>query len=260
MKQISFTDLYQMSPQELRTLGKDMEIKLAPNAGKETLIESIATENAKREQRLKAKVAASLQQEATSKLKLDDTAGKRPAPEDVAILASKRFYVRFTNTEQPADGPEPGATVEFCKGTFRFALYDGRLHCLPGVLLAEDVGQVPNAKDALVNFFRNAGLPMEANRSQPGARDMAIGVLTRLSLMGQMTTDPKQPPVGTSATYPIFSDSKLPTGETVSQLSGRRKRWGLDIISEAKPDTPFGIVTDEKELSNARHSSLVPLG
>lgn len=181
-------------------------------------------------------------------------------PEDIAILASKRFYVKFINLEQASDGPEPGATVEFTKGTHRFALYDDRIHCLPGVLLAEDVDQVPNVLEALVNFWRNAGLKAEATRSQPGANEMARQVIGRLSIMGTIRLDRARDVNATSATYPVFRDATLPSGERVSQLSGHRKRWDLQIIGDASPDTPFGLVTDSKELNDARHSKLVPLG
>lgn len=259
METITLKDLNEMSGQELKDLAKKMNVKIAPNAGEEVVRDAIFVENAKREQRLKARATAELEQEAVSKLDLSNQAGARPLPEDVAILASKRFYVKFINLEQPADGPEPGATAEFTKGTFGFALYDGRIHCLPGALLAESIEQVPQVLEALTTFFRNAGLPLAKTPRVPGAGDMARSVIARLSIMGQIAVD-KTRQVNTSATYPIFSDVKLPTGEQVSRLTAVRKRWDLQVIGEAAPDTPFGLVTDPQEIDNARNSQLVPLG
>ena len=260
MEQISFKDLSLMSDDELKKLAKELDIKVAPSSGKDTLREAIFIENAKREARLKAKVTAALQQEAAEKLDLTNVSGSRPLPEDVAILASKRWYVKFTNMEQPQDGAEPGASVDFTKGTFRFTLYDDRIHCLPGVLLAEDIEQVPQVFEALKTFFTNAGLPLKPTPRMPGAEDMAKSVIARLSVMGTIRLDDRRDQNATSATYPVFSDATLPSGEKISRLTATKARWKFERISEAKPDSPFGLVTDTQELSHARHSHLVPLG
>ena len=253
-------NLYKMSTEELKELAKELDVKLAPNAGKDALRDAIFVAQATRVAKLKARVAANLEAEAVKTLDLSAQPGGRPLPEDVAILASKRWYVKFTNMEQPREDGMPGATVSFVKGTHKFTLYDGKIHCLPGVLLAEDVEQVPNVLQALTVFFNKHGLPMQDIPSKPTAPEMAKGVIARLSIMGQIRLDAKRDHNATSATFPVFEDVKTSTGETVSRLTRTDARWQLHRLGEANPDTPFGLTTDTEELQHARGTELVHLG
>lgn len=243
---IGLPDLYKMSDSDLRSFAKDMGLKLAPNLGRDKMIEAVQIENAKREKRIEAMVKTELEKEAAEKLGLTAPGDARPLPEDVAIIASKRFYVKFINREEGGKDGVPGADLRFTKGTFAFHLYDERWHVLPACVVAEDVQQIPEVKARLMEFFASAGLPSRQKGKTPSAEGMAIDVLNRCSIVKHCTT-------------PIFRDKELPTGEKISVLAGSQGRFHLQIGSEAG-NRPFGVVTDEKELKHATDKELVPLG
>lgn len=260
MQLVSYEELKSMDAKEIRELGKSWEMNLPPALGEEKLREAVYIESLKRAERMKARAQAELAQEARDKLEIGNEVGARALPEDVAILASKRWYVRFTNLEQPRDDISKGATVDFVKGTHKFSLYDDQIHCLPGVFLAQDIEQVKPVYDAVVNFYVSTGMPKQDKGRVLGAESVAKGVMARLSLMGHMHLSKEHSQVATSGTFPVFSDVQLPSGERISRLTATQPRWLFERISEAAPDTPFGLVSDVKELEDARRSELVPLG
>jgi len=219
---VELTEMLKYSDSELREMGKTLDLKLAPNLGKGKMIEAIQREAIRRQKELELEVTAQLRQEATVKLGLTATK-KRPSPENVAIIASKKKYVVFINRENSGADGEMGADVQLLKGDYAFHLWDGMKHVLPECLVAEVPEAIPEVFDRLTEFFVTCG--MKPKR----AREQASETLKRLSLR-------------TSCQNPIYADVKTARGEKISQRVGSQGRFSFEVIGDAPATEPFGLV------------------
>ncbi|MHC4352797.1 MAG: hypothetical protein ACYTAN_18300 [Planctomycetota bacterium] len=224
---VTQTDLLLMEIGDLRKVAESYHVKTV-GQNREQLLEAVQLAAIRKEEDLRHKVVEAKRAEALLNLGVDlKGSRKRPAPEDVAILASKKVIAEFINREDSGGPDEPGADVTFQKGSFRFHLFDGIKHVLPECLIVEDIEELPDVTEKVANFFAALGL-----KKQP-AQEAAEGVMRRLSLPITCRT-------------PIYGERTLPTGERVPAIKGYRPRFKfIRSHQEAPKKAEFGAIESE---------------
>lgn len=226
-------DLVMMPTSELKELAKSYHIK-TDGKSHEQVLEAVQLAAIRKEDDLRQKVVEARRAEALLQIGMEVSGKKRPSPENLAILASPKVRVKFLNREDSGGTDEMGADVTFIKGTFRFHLWDGKEHILPACLVAEDDNELPEVTEKVTNFYAALGM----NKAK--ASQVALGVMQRLSL-----------PI--SCQYPVYADVKKPTGETVSEVVGWRRRF--EFIPSKNPvpkNAEFGVIESEVKHAKAR--------
>jgi len=227
MSSITNADLVLMSQPELKKLAEGYKVKSAQNMNREQLLEAVQLAAIRSEEDLRQKVTQAKIAESLLKIGCELNGKKRPAPETIAILASRKVRVRFLNREDSGGTDGDGADIVFLKGPMKFHLWDGKEHILPECLIIEREDQIPDVTEKVVQFFSALGLKKEK------ATDAAKGVMKRLSLQ-------------LSCLRPQYGNQTLPGGEVVSAIIGWSRRFEFVPCQGPIPDdAEFGVIESE---------------
>jgi len=223
---LTSADLMMMPQSDLDKVAKGLRVKTS-GLNRDQVLDAVYLAAIRKEEDVRRQVNDAQRTAKLLELGIESKTSKRPAPENIAILASKKVRVRFLNREDPPGEDGVGTDITFRKGGFEFHLWDDKDHILPECLVVEAIEEIPEVTEKVKAFFVASGM------KPPKAEETAKGVMRRLSL-----------PI--TCQKPIYAEKKLATGETVSQIVSWRRRF--DFI-HSKNETPknaeFGVVESE---------------
>jgi len=224
-------------------------IKVDKRQSRQKRVDNIRKEAIKREESTRNEVRAENQIKAKETLGItdEDYSQKRPAPETVAIKASKLVIAKFTNRENPATPEEgAGAEIELDKGAFHFKLYDGHSYCMPEIMVTSNPMSCLGVKDALVSFWMAKGPKGQIPMTEPQAQAAAESVMRSINLCYE-DSDHQTPCTGPKHKKVNKNIEEARENELVSYDEKEKRgflRFGFSIIGDAPKGSAIGSFVD----------------